>query len=315
MGELATADGKTARCTVHGGQYQILHSRWRPAPRPSPPAGGTTTLGGTEAGAADPNFTACPHCGRRYRIKAEYIGRTVACKACQQNFEIAPVAAAPAVPMCEVHGSLAATCFCAGCNIPMCATCAFEQPDGTALCKSCVVRSDPASARGGPVERLADGGIADPRVKPGTMCMRHPGVQAVHLCRVCSRPVCLTCDFQFPGNVHVCPDCAASSKRPLSPKRRNMAVGSIVLAVWSTFCIAGLMAGLAGEIEDETAAAAVDLMFGLFVTIPVIIGTALGFGAMDRRLGNPVLVWVGAIWNLVMLCVILLLSLIGSMMG
>ena len=53
----------------------------------------------------------------------------------------------------------------------------------------------------------------------------------------------------------------------------------------------------------------------VLVFIPSIIGTALGFGAMDRRLGTPGVVWVAAVGNSIMLAVLLLLCVIGTIHG
>ena len=49
--------------------------------------------------------------------------------------------------------------------------------------------------------------------------------------------------------------------------------------------------------------------------IPALVGMALGLGSIDRRLSNPPIIWIGAIWNIVIVVLWLLLVVIGTFMG
>ena len=40
-----------------------------------------------------------------------------------------------------------------------------------------------------------------------------------------------------------------------------------------------------------------DVLFAFLIFIPSLIGTGLGIGSLDKRLGNPPSVWIAAIWN------------------
>jgi len=59
-------------------------------------------------------------------------------------------------------------------------------------------------------------------------------------------------------------------------------------------------------------------MFGVVLTflllLPSVIGMALGFSAVDRRLSNPPMLWVATIWNILIVAGFLLLCIIGNLM-
>lgn len=142
----------------------------------------------------------------------------------------------------------------------------------------------------------------------GLMCVQHPTVSAAQRCKICGTGMCATCDFLLPGGVHVCPVCMSAPRDTLSPKRKKMMVWSYVLAVWSTLGMGVLFSGaLANSKEGEAIAGLV----GTAIFIPSIVGTAVGFGALDRRLHNPLALWIAAIWNGLFLAIYLVLIFIG----
>src|SRR6185312_12549672 len=73
-------------------------------------------------------------------------------------------------------------------------------------------------------------------------CVRHPEVPAIAMCVNCRAPVCQTCDFMFPGGVHLCPACAANPRPQISPGRRKLIPWSIGLAVFSFLGLIGSVA-------------------------------------------------------------------------
>src|SRR2546423_9685971 len=61
-----------------------------------------------------------------------------------------------------------------------------------------------------------------PPVAPNAMCAKHPTSRAVALCQSCHIGVCATCDFVFPGGVHLCPPGATHPKPQISAKRQGL---------------------------------------------------------------------------------------------
>ncbi len=100
MGPLATTDGKTARCTIHGGRYEILFSRSTPV--------------------AD--------------------GRAAAREAWSPSDPwtepVSPARASLGVP-CIKHPAVDAMHRCRSCGAPICETCAFKFPGGVVVCPAC----------------------------------------------------------------------------------------------------------------------------------------------------------------------------------
>lgn len=143
----------------------------------------------------------------------------------------------------------------------------------------------------------------------GVQCARHPEVTAVAQCINCRSPVCQTCDFLFPGGVHLCPTCAANPRPQLSPGRKKLIPWSIGLAVLSIVGLAGMvvLVRIIPHVDAQAIGAA-----GEFVSLlPAIVGLALGVASFDRRLRTPGVVWVGVIGNGVVLLIWLLLIIVG----
>ena len=252
LGVLETADGQTARCTLHGGKYRILFSRSQVATAARAPAAAQAV----ETPGISPG-------------------------------------------MCPQHPSVQAEHACARCSTTVCATCAFPQADGTQLCPECASQKSP--------------GPPAAAVPAGTMCAQHPSVQAARLCTACGSPMCETCDFTFPGNVHVCPRCVAQPKGELSAKRKRSVRWSLALAVWCTLGLAVLLCGALAEVADtQEELAVLGVVISLLVLTPSIIGTAVGVSALDRRLSNPASIWVAVIWNSLILGLLLILTIIGT---
>ena len=221
-----------------------------------------------------------------------------------------PVLAAPAAGAgsCVNHSNLPAIFLCRRCGAAICELCAFPQDDGSRLCPACatVLSPEPASRRGISAVALA---VQDRK------CPQHPNVAAVQVCQICGTPMCATCDFLLPGNMHVCPTCATKPHTSLSPKRKRMLIGSFALAGWCTLVMAALMGGLFRSMAESKAD---EEAFGLLLTfillIPSIVGTALGVGSMDRRLSNTFAMWIATIWNGIILGGFILLMIVGMMM-
>lgn len=227
--------------------------------------------------------------------------------------EAAPPVIAVGQSFCTQHPLVQAAFVCRVCAKPMCWTCAFREPDGSVLCPECFVHAGQVQpARPGPPR--ADGleTVATELAPPGGRCVQHPQVMATQRCKLCGAFMCGTCDFVLPGNIHLCPACAAKPRSGLSPKRKKLLIGAFALAIWATvgmtclFC--GLFAGLARSKADQEALGTVLMLFVLF---PAVIGLGLGISVKDRRLTNPPSIWIAIIWNAIMVGSFLLLSIIG----
>ena len=92
-------------------------------------------------------------------------------------------------------------------------------------------------------------------------------------------------------------------------------IGSFVLAVIATAGMALMMAGVFAQMaRTKEGEAVLGYIFMLIGLLPALIGMALGFTAIDRRLANPVSIWIATIWNVVLLACFLVLVIIGNFM-
>ena len=293
-------DGQTARCTIHGGTYRILFSR-----------DSGLELNSRKrdlALAAVESFKmSCPKCGQHYRARPEDIGSNCDCTVCGHSFEVvAPDS--PAV-MCSCHGAVPAAFYCVRCGTPICSNCAFPNPQGGHWCPDCAAA--PQRALGRPLQ----GKRSIAKAPGGIRCARHPGAPAIYYCAVCRSPICATCDFAFPGGVHVCPDCASKPQRAVGARRRSSLVWSYVLAVWSSLGLLFLLSGaLEGSVTTEEELAVLGYVIFFLVFVPAISGTAMAFGSLDRRLSNPASIWISVVWNSIILIALLILTIVGNFM-
>lgn len=217
--------------------------------------------------------------------------------------DASPYAApAPEVRSCPRHPDVYAPHTCSACMAPMCGTCSFPQPGGGQICPDCMA---PAPVRMPPASRMLE----------GVMCSRHPEVQAVVRCQACSKPVCATCDFCLPGQIHVCPDCASRTDHRMSRKRKTMLGWSFAMAVWATLGMGVLFSGMLANVQGRAEVEVLGMALGLMIMIPSLVGLALAVSTFDRRLSNPGVIWVAVVWNSLMVAGFLLLSIIGTLMG
>jgi hypothetical protein len=151
---------------------------------------------------------------------------------------------------------------------------------------------------------------------PPIMCASHPRQPAVRRCNVCGAGACATCDFAFPGEVHLCPRCATAKDRPLSPKRSRYVLGGYALAVWCTLGLGVMMSGaLKGVAHTKSDLEMVGQVIGLLVMLPALAGAGVSFAALEKRLANPPRVWGAVIWNLSIVGVLVLLTIVGTVSG
>lgn len=153
MGTMESTDGQQARCTVHGGEYQILFSHWRPSVPSKPASRGLEEMTFQVAPGAvcyqhqnSPATNACQSCGSPVcEVCVFKENGTAFCPNCivrQSRSKEASDWDAPSIPpgtFCVQHRTVAATQKCKACGAYMCSTCDFTLPDGVHVCPACAV--------------------------------------------------------------------------------------------------------------------------------------------------------------------------------
>lgn len=149
MGTLELLEGDTARCTVHGGEYQVLFHRC-----PPPPAGNVPPVLVAVPGmcANHPNLRAgyaCRRCGTAICQICSFPqdDGTWLCPKCvtmrSNSLETPSLGGVSAVTLavqdrkCHLHPKVAAVQICQLCGVAMCATCDFALPGNLHLCPKC----------------------------------------------------------------------------------------------------------------------------------------------------------------------------------
>lgn len=144
-------------------------------------------------------------------------------------------------------------------------------------------------------------------------CVNHPETAATQRCRQCRAAICATCDFEFPGDVHLCPTCATTtSSRPMSSSRKTMLGASFVAAVLTTVVLGALFTGAFQSAVNDEAAAQV---LGIVLLASVVAGLSLSLACLDGRAGNPPACWVSVVWNVVLAVLWLGLIVVGTFAG
>ncbi len=300
LGTLVPNGTDTVRCETHGGEYRLLFARAGlfgaaltasdPLPAPADPQALAREPGSTPAVLEGPPEEA---------VSYAFVPGT----------------------LCAKHPEVEAEFACCRCGTPICNTCAFPTGDGQALCPDCAIRanSGPATAGVAELPPILSAIPAElppvlPAIPPGAHCVQHPKAAAVQQCRACGAFVCATCDFSLPGNVHVCPACAAAPKSSLSPKRKKLLISSFALAVWSTLGMTALLAGVFA-VRSQVQQEAIGTLLMFFVLFPAVVGLGLGLGARDRRLANPPSIGIAIAWNALLAGSFILLRIISLASG
>lgn len=263
----------------------------------------------------------CPYCGRCFHVPLGSHGKTGRCpgghefiipavSSSRAESEAIPAPASrpilaevaePAEVACRNHPGMPATIACKRCGAMICRTCDFPMPDGSHLCPSC-------AAQGGGDDAL--GPMADPFASPGVCCQVHPEVQAVARCHNCHGAMCSTCDFAVAPGIHLCVTCATAPPK-LSGSRKAMLIWSMVMATWVTVMVVLLLSqALASLCRDEAG----QTLVGWAIMLPALIGLALSMASMDRRAGNPPIVWGAVVWNCILTVVWIALTVVGLTM-
>src|SRR5262245_1902521 len=131
---------------------------------------------------------------------------------------------------CPRHPAVAAQYTFSRCQQPCCLNCCYSMPDGSICCAPCYSQPQAAAVATPSVSSVQ----AQSTSTPARGCPQHPVLPPVAFCKVCGRGSCVTCDFSFPPNIHLCPECVVSSQSALTPMRKKYMVSALVMAVWSS---------------------------------------------------------------------------------
>jgi hypothetical protein len=147
MGTLVSVDGQQAKCSVHGGEFQILFSR-APFPLPERDPNAPVPVLTEPAMCANhpdvPAAFACRDCATPICTTCAFpeVDGTHCCPACASRRAANPPAqlwhVIPAGTFCAQHPTVPATSKCKACGAYMCGTCAFTMPGGILVCPACV---------------------------------------------------------------------------------------------------------------------------------------------------------------------------------
>ena len=235
---------------------------------------------------------------------------------------VQPPRAADGEPMCVNHPEVPASARCAYCGVNVCPACDFLTTPPETSNRTLNIGWDMHACPKCAKQSVAHGAPSTVRQAPhpvsplpgGVMCTQHPEVNAVRRCGLCTATMCATCDFELPGFFHLCPACVSNPHTGLSPRRKRMIGFAYALAAVATLIIGVLFSGaLAGTVSTKEELEALYNVIGFLVFGSTVGGVALSFGAMDKRLGNPAVLWGAVIWNAMLLVVWVLLSIVGSL--
>lgn len=230
----------------------------------------------------------------------------------QTGIEEAPPVPGGTPAKCKQHPDVVSAYLCKLCATPVCQTCAFPEPNGTALCPECKVKEAvllPLIESTLPLSEPA--AIVIP---PDTRCRQHPNVAATQQCKLCESYMCATCDFDLPDGIHICPTCAAAPRSPLGAKGKNFLIWSFATAIWSTIGLSALVSGaLGGLAETKADQTVLGWILIIFVLAPAVTGLSLAISAKRPRRATPASLWIVLVWNSIIIGCFLLLSIIGMM--
>lgn len=217
---------------------------------------------------------------------------------------------AAASAACPRHPGVAAQYTCDRCKSPCCLNCCYSMPDGSICCTNCYSQPQPSAATAATPSVSTFQGPATST--PARGCPQHPLLPPVAFCKTCGKGSCVTCDFFFPPNLHLCPVCVATAHTNLTPQRKKYLVTAFVMASVSSLAIVIMMSGaLAGMVDDITVLIVLGLITMLMVAVPAAIGSGVAWAAYRPGGPNSIGIWISMIWNLLLLSGVVLLLVIG----
>lgn len=204
---------------------------------------------------------------------------------------------------CLNHPEVKADFSCKDCAVPLCKTCCFPQDDGTSLCPQCMKKK--VKSQESPVK---------PEIAEGTMCSTHNNNPAQQICQKCQSPMCNTCDFSFPNNVHVCPNCV-NKTNDQTPGQKKKMIWSMVLAGIATLGYPLILFSMAWLTKEGFEPRYIDAIVGglllAVILAPGLTGLAFAVNSLPRGKKKTGMMWTSLIWNSLIITPVLFLLTIG----
>lgn len=219
---------------------------------------------------------------------------------------------------CQNHTSTLAVKDCQNCQTYYCEYCWETNINNSDLCNECskknVEEEDVSQDISKEIELIVDIPKQIDSSLDGICCVRHPEVQAIIRCSHCSVGVCSTCDFSFPNDLHLCPECVQKPQSKLNPKIKRNTFYSFGTAIFSffSFVVLSFASTLFPDLENMDTV--VGFIMLIFTIGPAIIGTSLAFGVMRKNQKKPFSLKLAVFLNLGMIFLLMLLSFVGIFM-
>lgn len=182
-------------------------------------------------------------------------------------------------------------------------------PDGSICCTTCYSKpeSSPAGAPAAAAAPSVSSFQGPATSTPARGCPQHPLLPPVAFCKTCGKGSCVTCDFFFPPNIHLCPVCVATAHTKLTPQRKKYMVTGYVMAAVASIAIVLLVSGaLASLVTDPIVLLVLLAISAFLVAVPAAVGSGVAWAAYRPGGPNSIGVWISMIWNLLLLGAVVL---------
>src|SRR6185436_14417799 len=190
---------------------------------------------------------------------------------------------ATASAACPRHPGVAAQYTCDRCKSPCCLNCCYSMPDGSICCTACY--SQPQSTTPAVATPSVSSFQGPATSAPARGCPQHPLLPPIAFCKTCGKGSCVTCDFFFPPNIHLCPVCVATAHTNLTPQRKKYMVTGFVMAAIASLCIVTLFSGALAALNNPMAIIALVIILAIVAALLAAIGTGVAWAAY--RPGGP----------------------------
>lgn len=189
-------------------------------------------------------------------------------------------------------------------------------PDGSICCTTCYSQPQPSAAAAPATPAVSTPSVSTfqgPATSaPARGCPQHPLLPPVAFCKTCGKGSCVTCDFFFPPNIHLCPVCVATAHTNLTPQRKKYLVTGFVMAAISSLAIVTMLSGaLAGFADSPLAVVVLGAIMIFLVAVPAAVGSGVAWAAYRPGGPNSIGIWISMIWNLLLLGGVVMLLIIG----
>jgi hypothetical protein len=158
--------------------------------------------------------------------------------------------------------------------------------------------------------------LASPRLvappKPARLtygiCDFHAGVDATAKCAACGATVCDVCTFVMPDRAKMCPECATSPAKVMTPGRWLTTILAYGLGLLSFLLLIIIAAGL----TPEGFANVMDPFGLLYISLTGLLFSGL---SVNSRIGNNLLIWGALVLNALFMAAFIGLYSINMLFG